>query len=340
MASARWVRLAGRAFSVLFALLLASRVASAPVTSGTVTSGSVTISGPGVSDHGQPNLVCFPTKATDVLLFFLSNYVAHAATVKTAPGAQTLEVMVGMLISLFFPVLGMSRAFEVILGWSWKLSPKFPFLQFEADTLQTALKAGALVVAVRNQMWKPAATDGMLRDLRRPTEDDYLLGDISHDVQTRAGERSEAQTPLAPGDDSVKASASSGRSGGFKCSVRTLPGYPENDPGWFMFGTPNVHGGFKLPKGYDWLRLPRNTRVLPYGRPLIESQPASGETAEVRLPTSFSVAQPIIAIFQTVSAGWTLYKASGDQIDQFGFAAFGLTVTPYLLMSIINFLAQ
>jgi hypothetical protein len=72
----------------LLALLLASRAASAPA-----GSGSVTISEPGISNHGDPNILCFPTKATDVLLFFLANYLAHAMTVKLRAAVPTTEAM-------------------------------------------------------------------------------------------------------------------------------------------------------------------------------------------------------------------------------------------------------
>lgn len=37
------------------------------------------------SDHGDPRILCTPTRTTDVASFFLGNYVAHAATVKALP---------------------------------------------------------------------------------------------------------------------------------------------------------------------------------------------------------------------------------------------------------------
>ena len=43
-----------------------------------------------------------------------------------------------------------------------------------------------------------------------------------------------------------------------------------------------------------------------------------------------------MAVFQTLYASATLYRARGDQIEQYGYAAFGLTVAPYLVMSIVN----
>ena len=47
-------------------------------------------------------------------------------------------------------------------------------------------------------------------------------------------------------------------------------------------------------------------------------------------------AKGLIAIFQTLYASFTLYHARGDQIQHYGYAAFGLTVVPYIVMSIIN----
>lgn len=41
---------------------------------------------PGTTNHGNPKLICLPTKWTDVIVFFLGNYVAHAATIRLEPG--------------------------------------------------------------------------------------------------------------------------------------------------------------------------------------------------------------------------------------------------------------
>lgn len=41
-------------------------------------------------------------------------------------------------------------------------------------------------------------------------------------------------------------------------------------------------------------------------------------------------------MMQTLYGSFTLFRARGDQIERFGFAAFGLTVVPYILMSIMS----
>jgi hypothetical protein len=44
----------------------------------------------------------------------------------------------------------------------------------------------------------------------------------------------------------------------------------------------------------------------------------------------------LIALAQAIYTSVTLYQTRGDQINQYGYAAFGLTVAPFVLMSIIN----
>jgi hypothetical protein len=51
---------------------------------------------------------------------------------------------------------------------------------------------------------------------------------------------------------------------------------------------------------------------------------------------SFNFPKPLVGLFQAVWAIVTIYRAQGDQISQYGYAAFGLTVVPYAFMSILN----
>jgi hypothetical protein len=48
----------------------------------------------------------------------------------------------------------------------------------------------------------------------------------------------------------------------------------------------------------------------------------------------------IIAVVQTIYAAITLYRTKGNQVQVYGYAAFGFTVTPYIVMSIVNLIAQ
>jgi hypothetical protein len=296
--------------AIFFTLLIAKGI-SAP----SVPPSNVTISGVGISNHGEANLLCVPTKAYDVLLFFLSNYLAHAITVKTRPGASMREKCWSILSALLHPASGINAALDSILAWSWKSISTFPFFKPDVGSLETALRSGALVAAMRTADWEPAASDEVLRDLRRWEDQQRYAKDVD-----------------------LKKHTSVTKSSTRHYTVQPLPDYPDLGIEFVLYGSQDVHGGFELPAGYQWTTVPPDAKLLPYGRP-VGSQPSAGE-APVHLTASFSITQPIVATYQALNATWALYKARGDQLQQYGFTAFGLTVTPYLVMSVVNFVAQ
>lgn len=55
---------------------------------------------------------------------------------------------------------------------------------------------------------------------------------------------------------------------------------------------------------------------------------------------SYSIPKTVIAIVQLVYATVTLYQSRTNQIDTFGYSAFGLTVIPYALMSLVNLIGN
>jgi hypothetical protein len=54
------------------------------------------------------------------------------------------------------------------------------------------------------------------------------------------------------------------------------------------------------------------------------------------ISSSYSFIKGLFAVLQTFFASATLYRTRGDQLQRYGYAAFGLTVTPYLVMSVVN----
>ena len=86
----------------------------------------------------------------------------------------------------------------------------------------------------------------------------------------------------------------------------------------------------KLPRGYSLTRLPSNAKII---------SDIGDKPGDLELCSSYNVPKAIVAIIQTIYASITLYRARGDQIQRYGYAAFGLTVLPYLIMSIMNLLA-
>jgi hypothetical protein len=59
-----------------------------------------------------------------------------------------------------------------------------------------------------------------------------------------------------------------------------------------------------------------------------------------KISCSYSLVKALVALGQTLFAITTLYQTKGDQLERFGFAAFGLTVAPYAFMSVINLLGN
>lgn len=54
------------------------------------------------------------------------------------------------------------------------------------------------------------------------------------------------------------------------------------------------------------------------------------------ISSHYSFAKGIIAVLQLFYASYTITETKGDQISRYGYAAFGLTVAPYIIMSFIN----
>jgi hypothetical protein len=95
-----------------------------------------------------------------------------------------------------------------------------------------------------------------------------------------------------------------------------------------------VHGAIKLPEGYRLEYVPSDAKVS------VPENDALNSTTKIEISSNYSVSKAGIAIAQTVNAGFTLYKSKGDQLSHYGYAAFGLTVIPYIIMSLLNLLAQ
>lgn len=75
---------------------------------------------------------------------------------------------------------------------------------------------------------------------------------------------------------------------------------------------------------YALAYVPRHARVEPFHQKL-----GTEEYIPTSLSSSYSFVKGTIAIIQVLYASATVYKATrGPQIDQYGFAAFGLTVIP------------
>ncbi|TGO45278.1 hypothetical protein BOTNAR_0682g00040 [Botryotinia narcissicola] len=67
---------------------------------------------------------------------------------------------------------------------------------------------------------------------------------------------------------------------------------------------------------------------------------ASGIGSSMAISSQFSTLQVLWSIAQTCIGSYTLYQSRGSLLEIYGYAAFGLTVIPYVIASIINLLAS
>ncbi|KAI9659659.1 MAG: hypothetical protein M1829_006567 [Trizodia sp. TS-e1964] len=105
------------------------------------------------------------------------------------------------------------------------------------------------------------------------------------------------------------------------------------DPPWvgkqsFISSFRKVHGNItpaNVPEGYKLATVPGNALFR------------ENSTA---IPSSYSLVKVFVSIGQAALGISTLYLARGNQISLYGYSAFGLTVVPYSIMSLVNLLGN
>jgi hypothetical protein len=73
--------------------------------------------------------------------------------------------------------------------------------------------------------------------------------------------------------------------------------------------------------------------------PPTESISETPEPLALELACNYSLFKVFAAICQTVYGAIELFNSRGRQLDTYGYAAYALTVVPYILMSLVNLLA-
>jgi hypothetical protein len=118
-------------------------------------------------NHDDPNLSCVPTQWTDVATFFIGNYFAHAATVKSEPGEGFFSFVIAAVGALFVPASGLVRGINAIIRNAKFKRRSFWKALFRDPDYQTAAQAGALCMVVRRRSWKPHPEDKVVDVLLR-----------------------------------------------------------------------------------------------------------------------------------------------------------------------------
>ena len=104
-----------------------------------------------------------------------------------------------------------------------------------------------------------------------------------------------------------------------------------------MYGR-SIHGSFRLPRGYTLAAVPMDADFT-----VVSGEELSGPEYKASLDTvscNYSIVKVLVGLGQAIYAGLMLYKARGNQIEVYGYAAFGLTVSPYLVMSVVNLIGN
>ena len=353
-------------YSILFAVIPLAH--SAPT--GPSSSENVTISTPdNTTSHGDPQIICTRSHWTDIATFFLANFFAHVATVKTLPGEPPLKVVLCMLLALVFPTSGVKRGLDAI----------YCHAIIGGSPLQKARKAGALCEVIRAKDWKPQTGD-VVRGVRikrkvhgenfQPlnslseegrlcrNQNDLELRDLSLNTSNNDTSEQHIVQPQVENPLNVITGVTESTHKDRPASVEVFRvadtsikksyrrAIVKRSYGMIGLNGRKVHGLCCLPQGFELsIIVPRST-VLELDEDNIPGEPKTPSTASTSslssrsnpsdICSSYSFAKGIVAIFQTLYASATLYRTTGDQIERYGYAAFGLTVAPYLVMSIIN----
>lgn len=89
---------------------------------------------PGFTHHGDCSLLCKPAEWKDIMIFFLGNYVSHAATVIGRPGQSSLLWAFSLLLALCCPGAGIVVGVHAISSLAC----------FAPTELTKAVRAGAM----------------------------------------------------------------------------------------------------------------------------------------------------------------------------------------------------
>ena len=327
---------------MIFALaLLIFSVSAAPTPDSKLQ--NITIAVPeGSTNHGNKEILCTPAQWEDILVFFITNYVAHALTVVVLPGEGPVSHLTNALTSLLFPAFGAYRGLRAIFVGYETIKKKFGDQSSEEEQdLRKARRAGALCMIVRSSDWVPRDGDEIHENVlqvqpHEPSASSAASGkhdkDGMHVTEHEVGSSTmDDDQGLLAGASHIEISSTAVSESTPEINLHTYPvpwTYSRQE-------CPDTVGSrtvrcapSDLEPGYSIIMLPPCTpvRELPH------------DDATDRIASAYDSIKVLVALGQAILAIRTLYQTRGDQIDRYGYASFGLTVAPYAIMSIINLL--
>ncbi|RPB03293.1 hypothetical protein L873DRAFT_1731733 [Choiromyces venosus 120613-1] len=241
--------------------------------------------------------VCLsPAPWTQILSFFLTNYIARIATFKKTSGYKGSWDYFRTAISLFVPFYGISQAAETIARGARFLG---------RDELGGALYAGALCVVQRLETWRPRNGDIVCGCIIEPPP--------SRKGRKRRGGRKKDLYVTIETDEAI-----------IQIQLPTMK--QMDDPTKWK-----IQGQYNLPQGYCFSFLPAGTSIGPIN--------PHTNREDIVIASSYGTAKSFTGVIQIIFSIFALYS-SRDQIQLYGYAAFGFSVIPYTVMSFLNAIAN
>ncbi|TFK49519.1 hypothetical protein OE88DRAFT_1736536 [Heliocybe sulcata] len=250
-------------------------------------------------------VICVKATWRDLCLFILTNYVTHVATTLSTPGGRWYDGVAWKTIAVLFPFASLGRSMEMLSRWlsgaGWK------------DDIRSAWGRGALVVVARTSDWTPGYGRSQGRVLAKvsSTWHSYHYAPDQHPSSYETATVWVEDMNVLSDEEQIKYR--------------------------------NIHGRMgELPKGFTLAFCqPPNGREESIGLPsrwsgrldLVYNDPVN---ANIELSHTRNWMAMVVSVVQLFASAITLYRSRGDQIDRYGYAAFGLSVIPFMLMSLLN----
>lgn len=298
------------------------------------------------ADGGDPKVHCEPSTWYDICWFIFANYILHALSVRSLPGENAYSSFVIRMGSLFIPFTGLRRGLSLITRANAATE----------NDLQAAARARALCMVIRKPDWRPCAGDvieGCELDVHEYVADNLVVNtgskncnadkkkaDVSGSNNEKVDVREEKRLTIQVKDRYTDPL----RHGVMELIIKWLietPHFRCCSPSASIVDHENVkiHGRCQLAEGYALSYVPGDMKV--HARiPSSHSNATTQTSAQPRLACALDFPRSLLSLSQTISGVFALYKARGSQIERYGFAAFGLTVIPYVVISIINLIGS
>jgi hypothetical protein len=242
--------------------------------------------------------------------------------------------MLFKLSCLLVPYAGVTRGLCLLLRAS-RLTP---------NDLRAAARSGALCMVVRNQSWVPVEGDIIegCRFEKAVVVDEMSEGSDKGVIGGTEQEAFEELEWVARQDREVRLAVKS------PYTPLRLPTFAGTITKYLIqsyrfrerrveesivdLSSTKVQGICSLPRGYSLAYVPQDMEVRPRFSTPCQHNP--------KISSSINIPRILFSLCQTIAGVISLYHTKGAQITKWGYAAYGLTVIPYVFISIVNLLGS